>query len=590
MKKYLNYAFAGAIALTGAVGFASCSGSSGEDVVVVNNPDYNSETNSVKTEFAISLPSYVGASTRQTDDVTQAQETPTFRGMQDMVLIPFNATVTGASTPWKGKTYPLESITGWDLANQKAKVYKTLDIPINTKVFMFYGQATVPGSTVNDNFSNGVLNKTSFTGAVSSYTFSLQPINATYNSTSDTKGNAIVDYIQGIRGNETTNAFLSSTALISLLTNFKPTAASSASIQAAVEKLWKSVNVEAYTQTEKDIIKARIEGTSNAYATISENVVTLTANTNLTGYPENLFFPDGAVTITWDGSTPTLNASGGLNVSNLQNYVYPAALYYRANSTIGVSNTENVSTTFGSDTWSAIAASNKYTWTGDDAKVGPNTRSVAMKDQIQYAVGRLDLSVKAANATLYDANGLNITVNDNGFPISAVFVGGQKDVGYDFTPNGATAYTIYDKTMNGTVAAKAGTTVGVNHTLVLETATDIKTVNVAVEMTNNTNTVFRGKDGDVPINGKFYLIGTLDLDKSAEYTGGRTKIFEQDFITTATFTISQGQPASELGDNKNTVGLGAAYNVLPDLGTSNLEVAFSVDLTWQSGLSFTVGM
>ena len=62
-----------------------------------------------------------------------------------------------------------------------------------------------------------------------------------------------------------------------------------------------------------------------------------------------------------------------------------------------------------------------------------------------------------------------------------------------------------------------------------------------------TNTVFRGKDGDVPINGKFYLIGTLDLDKTSEYEGARTKIFEQDFITTAKFTISQGQSASDLG-------------------------------------------
>ena len=582
MKKYFSYAFAGAIALTGAVGFASCS-TSGEDVVSnINQPDYNPSNNS--EQFAISLPSYVGATTRQTDDVTQAQESPTFRGMQDMVLIPFNETVAAASTPWKGKVFTLGSIGAWDLAAQNAKVYKTLDIPIDTKIFMFYGQAPVPGSSVADNFSNGVLNKPSFTGAASSYTFSLQPINGSYSSSTDTKGTAIVNYIQSIRGNETTNTSLSSSALIIMLTNFKPTAASSASIQAAVEKLWKSVNVEAYSATDKNIIKARIEGESNAYATISDgNVVTLN-HTDLTGYPDNLNFPDGVVTLTWgDSPTPTLNASAGLNVSDLRNLVYPAALYYRANSTIGVSNNENVSSTFGSDPWTTIAVSSKYTWTGDDAKVGPNTRSVAMKDQIQYAVGRLDLSVKASNSILYDANGTAINVVEAGFPISAVLVGGQKNVGYDFMPNGVTAYTIYDKTMNGTVAAKANSADGVNRTLVLETAAETNQVNVAVEMTNNTGVVFRGKDGDVPVNGKFYLIGTLDL---ANKDGSRTKIFEQDYITKATFKISQGQPAAELGDNKNTVGLGAAYNVLPDLGTSNLEVAFSVDLTWQNGLQF----
>ena len=47
MKKYFTYAFAGAIALTGAVGFASCS-TSGEDVVSnINQPDYNPSNNSV---------------------------------------------------------------------------------------------------------------------------------------------------------------------------------------------------------------------------------------------------------------------------------------------------------------------------------------------------------------------------------------------------------------------------------------------------------------------------------------------------------------------------------------------------------------
>lgn len=596
MKKLFNLALFGAIALTGAVGFSSCSSSSDE---VIDNPNYNPETNSVKTEFAISLPNYVGASTRQTDVITQAQSTPVFRGMQNLVLIPYNAAVDNSSTPWRDKVFNLPAIdasavnNGWDLATQKAKVYKTLDIPIDTKYFMFYGQATVSGT---DNFTNGVLNSPTagFTGAASTYNFTLQQIAGTYNSASDTKGTAIVNYIQAIRQ----TASLESSELISMLTNFKPTAASSASIQAAVEKLWKGVKAGAYSDGDKAKVKASIEGESNANATISEtDVVTLTAGTNLTGYPANLNLPDGAVTIKWDTATPsvpTLNSTAGLDVADLQKFVYPAALYYRANSTIGVSNTENVSTTYGADDWATIAASTKYTWTGDDAKVGPNTRSVAMHDQIQYAVGRLDLSVKAQNATLYDANGTAVTVNtSDGFVVSGVFVGGQKDVGYDFTPNGTVSYTIYDKIMNGTVAAKAGSTVGVNRTLVLETATGANTVNVAVEMTNNTGTVFRGKDGDVPINGKFYLIGTLDLTKGGEITQptvARTKIFEQDYVTTANFTISQGVDAATLAGSKNTTGLGAAYNVLPDLTVSNLEVAFSVDLSWTPGLTFTVNM
>ena len=109
MKKNAIYALMSAIALTGAVSFSSCSS---EDEVI-NNPDYNPETNSVKTEFAISLPNYVGASTRQTTAITQAQTpTATFRGMQNMVLIPFMGNETD---PLNGKVFSLADIAGFDL-------------------------------------------------------------------------------------------------------------------------------------------------------------------------------------------------------------------------------------------------------------------------------------------------------------------------------------------------------------------------------------------------------------------------------------------------------------------------------------------
>ena len=586
-----NLALMGAIALTSAVGFTACSSS---DDVTVNNPDFNPETNSVKTEFTISLPNYVGSTTRQTAAIAQAQATPTFRGMQNIKLIPYGAAVETTSTPLNSKVFELPNFgsstdPNWDLATQKAKVYKNLDVPIGTKVFMFYSQAKVDGTS----FNNGVLNApASYAGAASTYNFSLQPIQTTYtySQAGDVKGYAICQYLKGIR--ET--AGITSSALQSLLTNFKPTAASSASVQFAVQALWDQVKT--YTTTDgKDLVKASIEGTSNAYATISAgDVVTFTANTDLTGYPANLNLPDGAVAIDWSTpATPAINGpSVGLSLTDLTHYVYPAALYYRANSTIGVSSNANVSTTYSTDDWATIAASSKYTWT--DAVVGADTRSIALHDQIQYAVGRFDLTIKAAAATLYDNYGNPISVATDGFPVSAVIIGGQKNVLYDFTPTGTATYTIYDNVMNGTVAAKANEAVGKNHTLVLETATTAKQVNVAVELTNNTGVAFRGKDGTVPAGGKFYLVGTLDLDKTGEITqptaGNRTKIFEQDYTTSANFTINVGTAASGTpSKDTNTTGLGAAYNVIPDLTVSQMEVAFSVDLDWKPGLTFDIG-
>ncbi len=592
-----NLALMGAIALTGAVGFTACSSS---DDMTVNNPDFNPETNSVKTEFTISLPNYVGSITRQTAAVAQAQATPTFRGMQNIKLIPYGAAVGTTSTPLNSKVFELPNFgsstdAGWDLATQKAKVYRNLDVPIGTKVFMFYSQAKVDGT----NFNNGKLNAPeSFAGAASTYNFSLQPIQTsyTYSETGDPKGYAICQYLKGIR--ETSG--ITSSALQSLLTNFKPTAASSASVQFAVQALWNQVTT--YTTTDgKDLVKASIEGTSNAFATISAgDVVTFTANTDLTGYPANLNLPDGAVAIDWSTpETPVINGpSGGLSVTDLTKYVYPAALYYRANSAIGVSSNAKVSDSYGSLTWAQITStgeSAKYTWT--DAVVDANTRSIALHDQIQYAVGRFDLTIKAADATttttLYDNYGNSVTVPADGFPVSAVIIGGQKNVQYDFTPaSGSATYTIYDNVMNGNVAAKAGTAVGTNHTLVLETAESATEVNVAVELTNNTTTAFRGKDGTVPVGGKFYLVGTLDLSNATQpTTTARTKIFEQDYTTSANFTINVGTSAGTNTPAKdtNTTGLGAAYNVIPDLTVSQLEVAFSVDLEWKPGLTFNIG-
>ncbi len=594
MKKNFRFAFVGAIALLGAVGISSCSSSSDE---VINNPNYDPETNSVKTEFAISLPNYVGASTRQSNVITQAQNPAVFRGMQDLVLIPYDAAVAAESTPWKSKVFTLPAIDasaangGWDLATQKAKVYKTLDVPVDTKVFMFYGQATVDNTS---DFANGKLKApTSFAGAASSYNFELQPIAGNYTNTSDTKGNAIIAYLQAIRG--TTG--LESTKLHNLLDNFKPTAASSASIQAAIQNLWNQVIdvTNGFTAADQALVKTSIEGNSttpNASINTS-NVVTLQA-TDLKGYPANLNLPDGAVTIDWSPSTgPVINGSLGLDVQDLKKIVYPAALYYRANSTIGVSTTDNVSSTFGEATWQTITGGpTYYTW---DGTVNGNTRSVALHDQIQYAVGRLDLSIKAAAATLYDRDGKAVTVNTtDGFPVSAVLIGSQKNVGYDFKPTGSTFYTIYDNVMNGTIAAKNGEAVGTNHTLVLETESGLTEVKVAVEMTNNTGAAFMGKDGTVPVDGKFYLVGSLKTGTDGNVSSGtRTIIFEQDYITTAALTITQGSDATTLAGtpgSKNTTGLGAAYNVLPDLTVSNLEVAFSVDLSWTPGLTFTVNM
>ena len=603
MKKNFIYALWSAMALVSAAGFTACA----SDDEIVNNPDYDPETNSVKTEFTISLPNYVGqAATRQTDAITQVGETPDFRGMTDIWLIGYASKVTaGTQTPFNTESvHNLPAFSGFDKNDQNAKVYNTLTAPVGTGAFMFYAKATETDptypedasnevKTVLKKFHNGVLNgpntAEAFTSkAASTFNFNLERIydGSDVNTTSNTKGSEILTYIKGIRAAVSS---VSNASLHAYLTNFKPTAGSSASIQAAVQKLWTSATATS-DEAGKTAIKNAIEKNGDkVYASIDDNGVVTLTHQNLLDYPANLNLPDGAAIIDWStDSDPkwATQAFGEHNIPSLENYVYPAALYYRANTPVGISDNSNVSKNYGSYKWTDTGFRSLYTW---NQTVKASTRSIALENQIQYAVGRLDLTIKASDGTLYDAKGAAVTVPDEGFPVSAVLVGKQGNVGYDFIPSAEGDYTIYDKIMNNSsMAAKSTVASAVNHTLVLETLPTTKVVYVAVELTNNTGNDFAGNDGIVPAGGKFYLVGKLDLDATSEITQpseNRSKIFEQDYITKVDLTISQGEEGKE-----HATGLGGAYNVIPNLKDAELEVAFSVNLSWQDGLTFKVNI
>lgn len=632
MKKQFRLALLGAIALTGTVGFTACSSS--DEATAEVNPSYNADDNTVKAQLAISLASNAGNAatqapsldlTRQSDAIVQGQTPPVFRGMQDMRLIAMQnwvalsevkADASGNIKPYNDKVINLGTMSAFDNANSNAKIYNDLSIPVGTKAFLFYGRATKEAAsypagatdadkTHYDRFHTGIINApTNYTVPVKNFVFSLQPIQpGIYESTEgdvttqvgvNERANHLVTYVKGIRAVSVTNV-----TLHSYLNAFQPTAGSSASIALAVQDLWDKVRaVPTSTAAEAaDVaaIKAAIlsQTALGACATIDDvtNKVTITRST-LLGYPANIFLPDGAAAIDWeDPANPkpiVAGHNGTVYVAPLNSYVYPAELLYRANTAIGVSNTDNVSQTYGSSSWNDISTSTAYyTW---DGEVAGSTRSIALKEQIQYAVARLDLQVKCAAATLYDYTGAAVNVPTGGFPISAVLIGNQRNVNFQFGPvAGATAYTIYDREMTETMAALANAAQGTNKTLVLQSGQmdnteNLQQVNVCVEFTNTSGQSFVSKNGIVPAGGKFYLVGQLDLTKSSEYSGNNgspAMIFKQDYITNVLFTIAEGT----LGSTNDT-GLGVAYNVIPDLKTPQLEVAFSVNLDWKPGLTF----
>ena len=619
MKKYFSYAFAGAIALTGAVGFASCS-SSGEDVVnntPINNPTNIPEQEAVKTQFTISLPSNVArAATRQSAATVQNEQTiASFRGMDNIVLLPFAATGAVNADPVVSSATKLSDAisltniivpspqavnnsipagTAGLLDGSNSVLYNDVSIPVGTGSFLFYGKAIDSGT---DKFNNGSLSMTS--GQPSAIKFDPVKIYPT-ETTASTVGAALATYLsniarvanwEGCANTANSGETWYKSELGPLYTKFTSMkAGSSRTVQAAVQDLYSQIKDN--TDGVSGAIKTAITNNTYVSSVTGAGVLTFTAaigNSEDTYFPGDVNLPDGAALLSYDESTNTFsqktdgNGNTGSVTAKYADYVYPASLYYYCNSGIKTSNTSQQSLNNGTNTWTQIIGNAAFTGTS----VETSTRSVAILDPIQYGVGRLDATVKLEATTLYDKNGTAYDAT-NGFTVTGILIGGQKQVGYDFKPiSTAQEYTIYDNVTksNGTLSATT-TASATNYTLALETGVGVdQVVNVAVELVNN-GAAFEGADGIVPAGCKFYLVAQLTPNPAlTNVTGSLNQVFKQDHNTIVTFTIKQGSSTSG-----NNVGLGAAHNLIPDFRSPKMELGLSVDLTWQSGLQFNVDL
>ena len=448
-------------------------------------------------------------------------------------------------------------------------------------------------------FKYGSLTKAGLSdGAPSGISFSPKQI---YSSNAvDGKATALATYLTTIAGSSYTDdathkwsevapdAQSQGSALQTLYKNFTSlTAGSSASVQDAVQELYTSLNSLLQgnqTDVNKGIINKIIENIKTGATVNTDGKLAL--KSDYTGFPANINLPDGAVTVKFTDTdnkftaqTSATYTTDGTQMAALSDYVYPANLWYRANTLIKTSDKVLTDKYKDGTAWKDIL--DNY---DGDGVVKNSTASIALKDQIQYAVGRLKMTVKAAGATLYDANGETVTVPTEGFPVSAVLIGDQRKVDFQFAPTNKTdkQYTIYDKELSGINATTVGSKA--NNTLVLETPAE-ENVNVLLELTNNTGKRFKGKDGYIPDGAKFYLLGTLTPSKGTSYDATKlNQVFKQDYVTTANFTI-----VTNNGEGHDK-GLGAAYNVIPDLRTPALSIGLSVDLTWQTGLTFDIDM
>lgn len=602
MRKFLKFAFVGAIALTG-FGFTSCS----------SDEDFDETTNltgePVKTSFTISIDDVKAPATKQTKAEVQADNA--FQGMSEITIFPAMNAIT-AGTTFTAAKFTLADFTAFTLAGVNAKVYTDVAIPIGTTDFLFYA------ATGTGNQDNGALNATYSTtdNTTAGITFDLEKIQASKTVTDEqTDGKAVLDALNAVDAAFTaqvaaanaagTDAAAMKTTLEDAQTAFRysdgaatPTytayAGSSKSVKAMLEDLYNTLKVLAATY-------ATVATYPNAVATAIETYFTATETTAGSGvytlawktdpdFPNTAYaLPDGSVAVQFNGTAFAYVATSvdGLAIPAISKYTKPAKLYYTVNTKGMVKDevylTETGSTAASKTMWddpSNPTNTNSITAQYEQKAVSLTTKSVIMKDQVQYAVGRFDVQVRAYNGgnDIEDHNDDPVAVpSPNGYKVTGILVGGQKQVGWDFTPiDGAEELTLYDKTIQSNadgsaIYAKAGTDYSAaNSTLVLETKSGT-TVNIAVEFENDGED-FIGKDGVlIPAGTKFYLIGQLIPTVAGEVT--RDKVFEQDYITTAKLTITD---------------LSNAYNIVPDLRSPRLEFGFSVNLEWKPGNTFTV--
>lgn len=539
MKQYRNFKLG--VLLLASAGLASCS----SDDTFSGSKGQSGEP--VKTQFAISVPA--GKAGRLAQGIVQGQSTPLFRGMDNIQLIPFTTAPAAGGT---GQTpIALGSILDNELAaGTNAKVYYEVQINPGVSHFLFYGEAY---SANDDARTNGALTA-NVEQAVNNISFSLLPISTDAESDGERTTLLAALNLVAQSQDESSNTWASSTSdlkpFYDAFTRLK--AGSANSIKLALNEL--KTGITGATATSEGGLKTAI---SNAIEAALASIADCT-------YPQNVGLPDGAAQVKWTGAAfDYINSSnvGSLAYTSMANFVYPASLYYTTNTAIKTS-TSRLADKYGTNWKTCLDLYN-----GGGTSVEANTQSVALVNQIQYAVGRFDVAAKFSASSINDNVGESIAVTaGNGITLDGILIGGQKNADWQFAPLASSEkYTIYDASVTSTKLGTADIASKIMaQSLALPTAAATP-VNFALELTNNTGNEFTGIDGIVPAGAKFYLVG--QLVPQAEKAGNQ--VFAKAYNTKANVTISS---------------LAHAYNCIPDLKNPELELGLSVNLEWTEGL------
>lgn len=612
MKKVKFFGLAGIILLASGAGFSSCSSDSADPT---GGTGVAGQV--VKTQFAINIPYGNNSSanqakkvTRMTDAITQQSGKP-FRGISDILLLTFSGDPSSTGNKIATKVHKIgEDNNAYDQDDYR-RLYRDIDIPVGTDYMIFYGTAKKANTT--SSFTYGKTNNIDTYETETDLTkrnFKLSTITnvdfANHQAANDII--AALNDIAKSSGTDGTNAVAWADVIDS---KYDAVTWITKSERDFLKKYYeKFINLSAGSQYSVKAFITKLksiligEGTeadlSKKYLTksIVDNCDAALTKIESLSFPRDLSLPDGVAKIHWNSTNNSFEyytaGSEVFSTGNIINYnkiCYPAELSYFVKTSTMVSDKEmsHVKDFPDYNNWTTdISQAWPIGGTFENAEVSSSTRTVALRDPVQYSVAVLQSTVKCADATLKDngqsKGGLeqdqDVTVNSVGFPVTGILIGGQPesvDWKYEPTSTETFANTIYDQNMNGTITA--GTTASnANYTLVFDNkSTDKKPVFVTIELENNSGMDFYGNDGIILNGAKFYLVGKLDPEATTGTTKptGVDRVFVQDHITKANFNITN---------------LKGAYNCIPDLRTSGINVGLAVDLSWQDGITFNVDL
>lgn len=597
MKKVKFFGLAGFILLASGAGFSSCSSDSADPT---GGTGVAGQV--VKTQFYLNIP-YAGneeggnarVSTRMS--ATNTQKNNNFLGLVEMEMFAFEG--EPGTTMTSTRTIKIGDNTGTSDNDDKRRLYSDIAIPVGTTNMILYTRASKKINTstgTKNEFQAGSLTNpyTTFTDeakpTLSELKFNLETIHSANDF--GTQGSAILNKLNAIAQTKATVSGATiewskideatsygteegRNILKKLYDNFvKLTAGSEKSVRRAIEDLKAAVETQKLTEF-SDLTQA-----------IINNCTTTDLNTE---FPRNISLPDGAAELSFNPNSKTFTykevitgVTTGSNLVDHTKITYPSELAYFVSSPVKTSATlSELNQLPDYNAW----LGNTANWDQYGDVVKSNTTLVVLKEPVQYGVACLESKIKCATASLDDnakqiikstANN-TLTVPEAGITVTGILVGGQpQGVEWNFEPASDAKFdhTIYDQNMNNGIAAKTSAT-NPNYTLVLDNKNSSTTnaaqskVYVTVELENNMGD-FYGKEGLIPKGSRFYLVGELDPTNK---TTTVDHVFVKDHTTVANFTIKNLQNA---------------YNHIPDMRTSKINVGLAVDLTWQKGIEFNV--